>query len=138
MEIKTNFKKVNSTKDSSEIFCAILNSECEIDKNKEHFWVMGVNIRNQIKYIELATLGLIDRSMIDPSSVYRLALIKGVSRIITCHNHTSGGTQPSETDIKITKVLKQSGDILGIEFLDHIIIGENGYYSFAEKELLDV
>lgn len=138
MEIKTRFKKARSSKESAEIFRSILNSECEVDKNKEHFWVMGLDNCNKIIYIELATLGIIDRSVVDPTVVYRFALIKGISRIIVCHNHPSGGLTPSDADIKITIALKKSGIILGIEFLDHIILGDNGHYSFAEQGCLSV
>lgn len=138
MEIKTRHKKAKSSKESAEIFRSILNSECEVDRNKEHFWVMGLDNTNRIKYIELATLGLMDRSLVDPTSVYRFALIKGVSRIVVCHNHPSGGLMPSDSDIKLTNILKASGNILQIDFLDHIIISEFGHYSFEEKGILNV
>ena len=133
MIIKTRFKKITGSREVGEIFRSILNAESEIDRNKEHFWVMGLSVSNTILYIELATLGIVSSTVIAPREVYRQAIMKGVSRIIVCHNHPSAKPQPSDIDNETTKVLKQSGEIIGIDLLDHIIISNNDYYSYAES-----
>lgn len=96
---------------------------------KEHFVVLIMDTSNQIKTYNLVTMGLIDRSIIHPREVFRPAIIAGATKIIVCHNHPSGQTEPSEDDIAITKKLVDAGEIIGIKIVDHIIIG-NGLYSF--------
>jgi DNA repair protein RadC len=68
--------------------------------------------------------------------VYKSALLSSAAAILFIHNHPSGDTTPSQEDLEMTKRLKQAGDLLGIRVLDHLIFGEEGYYSFANKGLL--
>jgi DNA repair protein RadC len=71
--------------------------------------------------------------MVHPREVFRLAIGKGVKSVLLAHNHPSGDPAPSDKDRAITTRLRQAGDILGIEVLDHVIVGEeNAYYSFRE------
>lgn len=99
---------------------------------KECFIVLIMDTSNQIKTYNLVTMGLIDRSIIHPREVFRPAIIAGATKIIVCHNHPSGQTEPSEDDIAITKKLVDAGKIIGIKLVDHIIIG-NGLYSFLRN-----
>ena len=136
MTIKTEHKEpIQDANTIYLIMSAILNSEDEIDRNKEHFWSIGLNAKNQIQYIELVSLGTLSNSLIHPRETFRFAIMKGVANIIVCHNHPSGGLEPSREDIAITERLVSSGEILGIKVLDHVIIG-SGYLSMMEKGLL--
>jgi len=108
-----------------------LDRESEIDRNKEHFWTIGVNNRNVIQYIDLVALGTLNSAPVHPREVYRLAVMKGVASIIVAHNHPGGDPEPSGEDKNITDRLKNAGDILGIKLLDHIVIGEDSFYSFS-------
>jgi DNA repair protein RadC len=98
---------------------------------KEHFWVIGLNTRCAIQYIDLASLGTLNASLVHPREVFRFAIFKAVSSVILSHSH------PSEDDLAITKHLTEAGKILGIEVLDHIIIGDHtSFYSFKEKGVI--
>jgi len=102
------------------------------DAMKEHFYVIGCNARNEIKYIELSSLGILNASIVHPREVFAPAIKHRVSSIVLCHNHPSGDTTPSEDDNKLTKRLIEAGRLLGIEVLDHLIITEDAYFSFSE------
>ncbi|HBR17588.1 MAG TPA: hypothetical protein DD725_08295 [Deltaproteobacteria bacterium] len=138
MIVKENTReKVNSSFEVSKVLSAILEMDSEIDKDKEHFWVIGLNAKNVIKFIDLVSLGTLTNALIHPREVFRLAVNRGVASIIAGHNHPSGDPTPSRDDIAITERLKSAGDILGIQVLDHVIIGAGGeYISLKEKGLL--
>jgi len=131
-------QKVNKPGMIAEIMQDILKHEEEIDQQKEHFWVVGLNGANIIQYIELSTLGLVNSSQVHARETFRLAILKGVVSIVVIHNHPSGEITPSDADVDTTKRIKQAGDILGIYVLDHIIIANNKteYYSFMESGAL--
>ncbi len=132
-------KPVNTPEAVADVFLSLLKAENEIDRDKEHFWVMGLDSRNKIKYIELVSLGTLTASLVRPPETFRLAIGQAVAKIIGGHNHPSGDPEPSEDDHKVTKQLVQSGKILGIELLDHIIIGDTNdrrFFSFREKGLM--
>ena len=131
-------KHITNPKAVNEVFTAILRSEHETDRDKEHFWVIGLTTRNSIKYIEVVRLGTLNASLVYCREVYRLAIAKAVSNLILVHNHPSGYCAPSDEDLNITRRLIDAGKIIGIQILDHVIIGdaEGGYTSFKEAGLL--
>ncbi|MGA1847279.1 JAB domain-containing protein [Deferribacter abyssi] len=129
-------KSISKPEDVAKILQAILCSEHEIDQDKEHFWCIGLNTRNIIKYIELVTLGTLDMTIVEPREVFRLAIIKGVKSLILAHNHPSGALRFSDNDIAVTERLIKSGDILGIKILDHILITKDDYISMKSDGLL--
>ena len=133
---KTKTKKMRCSEDVVEIIKAVLQAENEVDQEKEHFWVMGLNSKNTIKYIELVSLGSLTTAIVHPRETYRLACMKAVASIVAVHNHPSGDPAPSQDDIELTKRLKNAGDILGIKMLDHIIIGEPDHFSFVDQKIL--
>ncbi len=123
----------------AQVFYSILDTDNEVDRDKEHFWTVGLSGGMKIKYIELVTLGLLDQSLVHPRETFRLAIMKGVACIICVHNHPGGQITPSSEDVDITNVLKEAGKILSIRLMDHIIIGsekEKGYLSFQEAGLM--
>lgn len=133
MIIKHKKDKISGAADIATIMRGILNYDSEIDQEKEHFWVIGLNANNTIKYIELTALGILNEALVHPRETFRLAITKGVDSIIAIHNHPSGNKNPSEPDITLTKRLADAGDILGIKLLDHIIIADDGYCSLREE-----
>lgn len=138
MIIRENTREtVTSSLDVVKILVAILNSEDDFEKDKEHFWVLGLNVRNHIKYVELSTLGTLTSSVVHPRETFRLAVNKGIASIIIGHNHPSGDITPSKDDIAMTKRIKESGDILGIRVLDSIIISTDcKHYSMQEAGIM--
>ncbi|MDK2791596.1 MAG: repair protein RadC [Deferribacteres bacterium] len=129
-------KKIKSPRDIAEILQKILSSEDIIDQEKEHFWVIGLKTNNQIKYIELVSLGSLNETIVYPRETFRLAIMKGVNSIIVAHNHPSNEIEFSRNDIQITKRLKECGEILGIQLLDHILITTSSYLSMKQEGLM--
>ena len=127
---------ITSPAQLARIFQEILANEQENDQEKEHFWVVGANTRNRIEYIELVSLGTLNFSSVHPRETFRLAIIKRVDSIFIVHNHPSGHLEPSNEDTRMTKRLREAGEIVGITLEDSIIIGENSFFSFANKGLL--
>lgn len=128
--------KIGSPDDIYEIMRQVLLRENRVGRNKEYFWVMGLATDNQISYIELVSLGSFSASIVTPLEVFHLAVSKKISRIVLIHNHPSGNLQPSEEDKITTQKLVAGGEILAIEVLDHLVISEDGYYSFVENDLV--
>jgi DNA repair protein RadC len=102
---------------------ALLAAEHETDRDKEHFWAIGLTTKNLVKYIELVSLGTLSTAIIHPRETYRMAVMQAAAHLVVAHNHPSGDPTPSHEDIAITQRLQAAGDIIGIELLDHVIIG---------------
>ena len=106
-----------------------------LSRNQEHFWVISLNGRNAVKFIELIGLGTATACIVHPREVFRRALRKGAVAVIVGHWHPSGDVRPSEEDIALTRRLKECGELLGIRLLDHVIIGK-GAFSFKEQGII--
>lgn len=112
---------------------ALIMSE-EARADRECFWVLHLNTKNQVIEKELVSIGTLNASLVHPREVFKKAIVNGTASIITVHNHPSGQIEPSEKDREIWERLDSAGEILGIIVLDHIIITSNGaYYSSKEK-----
>jgi len=107
---------------------------------KEKFYVLCLNVKNDIIHFEVVSIGTVDNVMVHPRDVFRAAIVHNASRIAVVHNHPSGGTQPSKLDENMTKKLVDGGKILNIEVVDHVIIskGEMKYYSFRENYCMPI
>ena len=101
---------------------------------QEHFYAIYLDTKNKIIDEKLMFVGTINASIVHPREIFKESYLLSATSIICVHNHPSGNSLPSREDIEITKVLKSTGDILGIKLQDHIIIGENNYYSFYENK----
>ncbi len=106
------------------------------DHKKEHFVVFYLDSRNQEIKREIISVGSLNANLVHPREVFEPAVRHLAAQVILAHNHPSGDPEPSEDDLEITKQLKESGKILGIEVIDHIIITKTGFLSFKEKNLL--
>lgn len=100
---------------------------------QEYFIALLLNTKNQIINKEEISVGTLNSSVIHPREVFKPAIKKSVSAIIIVHNHPSGDPTPSREDIEVTKRLAKAGEILGIDILDHVIIGDLKYVSLKEK-----
>ena len=120
--------KIDSAKDIFNLFEERLRSE-----KQEHFFTVLLNTKNYIIGIEKISIGILDASIIHPREIFKSAIRNSASRIILVHNHPSGDPEPSEEDLEITNKLIESGELIGIEVLDHIIIGDDKYWSWLEK-----
>jgi len=121
--------QILSSKDGYQCIAPIL-----MDLNHEEFWIILLNRANKVIGKEQISAGGVSGTVVDAKIVFRKALEAGpASSIILCHNHPSGNTQPSQADIDLTKKLKEAGATLDILVLDHLIIAEKGYFSFADE-----
>lgn len=128
--------KVLNSDDLYGIMQRILLRENKIDQNREHFWVVGLENNNRILFIELISLGTVNRTIAEPMEVFSLALQKRAVKIILVHNHPSGELKPSEDDKDITDRLIQVGIIINTPVVDHLIISDKSYLSFNDIDLL--
>ena len=135
MELKVRTKEaITNPEQIAKIFQAIQRAENEIDRVKEKCWVVGLNTRNFIVYVELASMGTLNASLVHAREVFRFAIMKGVvSGLILVHNHPSGDLHPSDDDLSLTRRLYDAGKILGIDLHDHIIIGHGSGYTSLKK-----
>ena len=129
--------KILNGDDLYNIMQKILLREQKIDRNREHFWVVGLANNNRILFIELISLGTINKTLTEPMEVFSFALQKRAVKIVLVHNHPSGELKPSDEDKNITDRLIQVGIIVNTEVFDHLIITETSYLSFAYSGLLD-
>src|ERR687895_722312 len=125
--------KINKSKDVAKVFVDLLSLEDKIDQGKEHFYVMHLDIRNRVKLVELVSLGTLTSSLVHPRETFRRAVIAGSASIIVAHNHPSGEVEPSDEDTRVTKLLHESGNILGINLFDHVIFTNDKFFSFREN-----
>lgn len=105
-------------------------------KQKEHFLALYLNARKHLVHKETISIGSVTETLAHPREVFEPAIRHLASSIILAHNHPSKNMEVSEADMKLTEKMIQSGAILDIEVLDHIIITDDGYISFKEKGLL--
>ena len=119
--------KVNTSRDAYTLMKPLF-----YDKNYEEFWIIYLNNSNKILAKQLCSMGGITSTIVDVRLLYKRALELSAVGIIVCHNHPSGNVQPSISDREITDKIKQAGDSLDIQLLDHLIIGEKSYFSFAD------
>ena len=105
------------------------------DKKKEHFQALLLDTRSQLIKISEISVGSLDASIVHPREVFKEALSASAASVIFVHNHPSGDPKPSEDDIKLTERLAQAGEIMGIDVLDHIIIGNKKYLSLKREGL---
>lgn len=123
--------KIQSSKQIYELMKAEL-----LDLDHEEFWVVFLNRTNKVVKKEQCSSGGISGTVVDSRLIYKRAIEERACSIILVHNHPSGNLKPSQADIDLTKKMKDSGKILDIPVLDHIIFTNNGYFSFTDESIL--
>ncbi len=126
-----NTKTITGSRDAFDFFQPLLG-----DLNHEEFWVMVLDRGNKIKDTFKASQGGVTGTVTDVKIIIKAALEKLANSIILCHNHPSGNLQASDADRKITKKISEAAKYMDIQVLDHIIIGQNSYLSFADEGML--
>lgn len=126
---KKNLIKITSAKDVHGLL-----KEKLADLKQEIFMVLYLDQKRQILKEEIVTKGTLDGSLIHPREVFKGALKESAHSIVLIHNHPSGDCTPSEEDKDVTRVITNSGDLLGIKVIDHVVIGKNDYFSFKEND----
>jgi len=131
-EHTNRYPKLDSARSVKEIAQQFLE-----DAATERMLVFFVDAKNRLTGFNEASVGSLNVSIVHPRDTFRAAVIQGASAVILAHNHPSGDPTPSREDREATKRMVQAGKILGIRVLDHIVIGDNDYYSFADASMLD-
>ncbi len=121
----------NSSREVYEYFDVVAKSD------REMFICFFLDTKNHLIKDEVHSIGTVDTSAVYPREIFKSALLYGASSIVCVHNHPSGNPQPSEGDNDITKQIVLGGHLLGIKILDHIVVGDDRYYSYADHGLMD-
>lgn len=104
--------------------------------DREKFYSILLDSQNQVIGVDMVSQGGLDTAPVNPRDVFKPAVLASASAVIFVHSHPSGEPSPSLSDRGLTTMLKQAGDLMGIEVLDHVIIGRDAYYSFSDKHEL--
>ncbi|MFN0275155.1 MAG: DNA repair protein RadC [Chitinophagales bacterium] len=123
--------QIKNSKDIFEVTEPLLS-----DLPHEEFWVLHLNKANKIISKERLSSGGVSATVVDVKMIMKSAVENLSSGIVVCHNHPSGNLQPSEQDVQLTKKIKDASNSLDIVLIDHIIIAEKSYYSFADSGML--
>lgn len=139
IEIKYKIKKVKdklvgrAVTDSKTVAALFHELQNEV---KEKFITINLDSKNKILCFEVVALGNLNTIYLKPGEVFRTSLMVNAAGVIVIHNHPSGDPKPSREDKALTKKLKSIADTMGLHFYDHIIIGLEDYFSFADQNLL--
>lgn len=106
------------------------------DRKQEHFLCISLNGAHEVIFTRQITSGLVNKTVVHPREIFADPITDRACAIIVAHNHPSGNLEPSKEDVEITKRLRESGDVLGIPLLDHIVFSLSGYYSFVEHGVI--
>lgn len=123
--------KVSSSKDAFNFIQGTL-----LDLAYEEFWVLHLNRANTIIHKTMISRGGITGTVADTRLIFKSAIEKLSTAIILCHNHPSGQLKPSDADIQLTKRMVETGKLMEIPVLDHLIVTDNGYFSFADEGMI--
>jgi DNA repair protein RadC len=107
-----------------------------LDADREHFVAFCLNNKNRIAGFKVVSTGSLTASLVHPREVFHCAIVLRAAAIVAVHNHPSGNPAPSPEDVEITRRLKESAELLGFRFLDHVILGNDRYYSFSDRGAL--
>lgn len=124
-------EKVITSKDVYEIMKPSM-----MDLPHEEFWLLMLNRASAVIKKELISRGGVSGTVVDAKIIFKTAVEQYASSIIICHNHPSGNLRPSDADIRLTKNIKEAGKVMEISLLDHLIITEKGFYSFADEGII--
>jgi DNA repair protein RadC len=123
--------KITSSKDAYDLLKTVM-----LDLGHEEFWIIILNRANKVIKMKRVSSGGISGTVADVKIIFKEAIDQMASGLILAHNHPSGNRNPSQQDIRLTRKLKESGQLLDIPVLDHIIFAEDKYYSFADEAML--
>jgi DNA repair protein RadC len=124
-------RSIRSPKDGYELFKQYLG-----DVDREHFVVACLDTKNQPTSIQTVAIGNLNSAIVSTREVFKCAILSNSASILVGHNHPSGNSTPSNEDCEVTKRLVEAGKLLGIEVLDHIVLGDNNFVSLKEKGIV--
>ena len=129
--------KIRSSSDGYHVMQPILLQESDVNRDREHFWVISLNSANRILDIHHVSLGSVSMTQVSPMEVFSMPMKKRAVKVVLVHNHPSGETRPSNEDIDLTDRLMKTGRNMGMPVFDHLIITERSYYSFSDDGVME-
>uniref|UniRef100_UPI00345FF475 JAB domain-containing protein n=1 Tax=Lacrimispora sp. TaxID=2719234 RepID=UPI00345FF475 len=126
------FKRFSSPQEAAEMLRPLLELS-----DREMFLIMSLNARLEPMAVEIVAVGGIDSCIVDIRNIFKHSILNNAVYVICFHNHLSGEPEPSREDKNITKKIQESGKLLGISLIDHIVIGNPDFYSFREHGLIN-
>jgi len=124
-------KKIITSRDIFMLFHPILS-----DLPHEEFWILFLNSSSRIMDMQRLSVGGLENTPVDVRLIMKMTIEQLASRIVLCHNHPSGNITPSKLDMSVTRKVREAGALLDITLIDHVIVADNQYYSFADEETL--
>lgn len=124
-------RKIKHASDVSALFHPLI-----ADLPHEEFWILLLNRSNGIIKKDRISKGGVSGTVVDVKIIFKIAIQYLASSIILCHNHPSSNLKPSQADIALTQKINKAGELMEIALLDHIIVGETGFYSFADQGMI--
>lgn len=128
-----NVEQYNNPEQVLKMMCEVFHLDEAAD---EYVYLISLNTKSRILAVFEVSHGVGNASMVDARGVFMRALLSGAQHVILIHNHPSGDVTPSRQDMMLSKRIKEAGELLSVNLLDHIIIGDKSYYSFKEKGTL--
>jgi DNA repair protein RadC len=128
---KRDEKPIKCAKDVYEYALPLLSG-----KDKEHFMILHLDSKSRVIKDEIISIGTLNASLVHPREVFKSAIKESANAIVLLHNHPSGDAKPSKVDEDVTNRLNETGKLLKIKIVDHVIIGKDNYYSFRESQKL--
>ncbi len=129
-QLPKNRQKVVNSRDANDVFRKIWSKQLDI---REEMYVLFLNRKNMVLGYHILSMGGITGTIADRRLLFAVALNSLATSIIIAHNHPSGQLKPSIEDVELTKIISETGKIMNIKLLDHLIIGRNAFYSFADE-----
>lgn len=133
---KSKSKAVIEVKSAEKAFELFMPFFEDIIEYREFFYVMYLNRKNKVIHVQKISEGGCSGTIVDGKNIFQGALLANAQAIILCHNHPSGCTKPSDSDVKLTKKLVEVGKYLEMPVLDHLIISDESFFSFANEGLI--
>jgi len=134
-EVSVNYRNPKNISDTLKDAEAVANVMREIlpDNSREHFMAVYLNGAHQVIAYSIVSTGTANASLVHSREVFQPALLCGATALLIGHNHPSGKEEPSFEDKKVTKMIKEVSELIGIKLLDHVIVTDDKYYSFVEN-----
>lgn len=124
-------RKIEQPGNAAEIFRQFIG-----DCDRESFCILCLNTKSEPTALHQVSSGTLNASLVHPRETFKLAILANSASIIACHNHPSGNPSPSQEDVELTERLRDTGALIGIELLDHIVLGDGTFVSMKERGLM--
>ncbi len=133
-ERRQGYGNLRRVRDAAQVYEAFREEFGQLDR--EMFVVLLLDGKNQVIGFNVVSVGSLTAALVHPREVFKPAILVNAAALVLAHNHPSGDPEPSPEDIAITRRLKEAGELLGIKIVDHVVIGDGRFSSFAEQLLV--